>query len=146
MSRPIKKTKAGAVDRRSETSARNVSKARDVIARYVSAGKRCLSDEEDLVIEESSASECETPQAKPKKKTRPPAARSPEPATAVQPWEVEISSLRAELALFREHLTPQTPLVPQTPQAPTPTPQARTPLQEHQSTVAAIRRSILLKF
>ena len=137
MSRPIKKPKAGAVDRRSETSARNVSKARDVIARYVSAGKRCLSDEEDLVIEESSASECETPQAKPKKKTRPPAARSPEPATAVQPWEVEISSLRAELALFREHLTPQTP---------TPTPQARTPLQEHQSTVAAIRRSILLKF
>ena len=90
----IKKTKAGAVDRRSETSARNVSKARDVIARYVSAGKRCLSDEEDLVIEESSdASECETPQAKPKKKTRPPAARSPEPATAVQPSEAEISSL-----------------------------------------------------
>ena len=146
MSRPIKKTKAGAVDRRSETSARNVSKARDVIARYVSAGKRCLSDEEDLVIEESSASECETPQAKPKKKTRPPAARSPEPATAVQPWAAEISSLRAELALFREHLTPQTPQVPQTPQAPTPTAQARTPLQEDQNTVAAIRRSILLKF
>ena len=143
MSRPIKKTKAGAVDRRSETSARNVSKARDVIARYVSAGKRCLSDEEDLVIEESSdASECETPQAKPEKKTRPQAARSPEPAVTVQPWEAEISSLRAELALFRE----QAPQTPQVPQAPTPTPQARTPLQEHQNTVTAIRRSILLKF
>ena len=143
----IKKTKAGAVDRRSETSARNVSKARDVIARYVSAGKRCLSDEEDLVIEESSdASECETPQAKPKKKTRPLAARSPEPAVTVQPWEAEISSLRAELALFRDRLTPQAPQTPQVPQAPTPTAQARTPLQEHQSTVAAIRRSILLKF
>jgi hypothetical protein len=137
----VRKTKSGAVDRRSETSARNVSKARDVIARYVTAGKRCLSDEEDsLVIEESSASECESPapQAKPKKKTRPPAARSPEPATAVQPWEAEISSLRAELAMFREHLTPQTPQAP--------TPPARTPLQEHQHTVAAIRRSILLKF
>ena len=83
MSRPIKKTKAGAVDRRSETSARNVSKARDVIARYVSAGKRCLSDEEDLVIEESSdASECESPapQAKPKKKTRPGLFRDKETA------------------------------------------------------------------
>ena len=104
-----------------------------------------MSDEEDLVIEESSdASECETPQAKPKKKTRPPAARSPEPAVTVQPWEAEISSLRAELALFREHLTPQAPQTSQVPQAPTPP--ARTPLQEHQSTVAAIRRSILLKF
>ena len=58
----------------------------------------------------------------------------------VQPWEAEISSLRAELALFRENLTPQMP------QTPTPTAQARTPLQEHQHTVAAIRRSILLKF
>ncbi len=126
MSKVARKTKSGNVDKRSETSSKNVSKARATIARYVAAGKRI--SEEDLVIEESSDEAShgsrESVSPEPRKK-RPGAA-----------WELEIKSLRAELALFKEQV-----------QKPAPPPPVReTPYQEHQNTVAAIRRSILLKF
>ena len=131
--KPARKTKSGAVDKRSETSARNVGKARDTIARYVSAGKQRMSEDEDedLVIEVSSD---ESPPA-----TRPIKRRQTEtvpvpvlvPAQSEPPpWEVEIRNLRSELALFREQLQPP----------------AKTPQEDHRNTVAAIRRSILLKF
>jgi hypothetical protein len=135
MSKVARKTKSGNVDKRSETSSKNVSKARATIARYVAAGKRI--SEEDLVIEESSDEASQEFQGSPELQVShgsrgsvSPEPRKKRPGAA---WELEIKSLRAELALFKE-------------QVQKPAPVRETPYQEHQNTVAAIRRSILLKF